>query len=210
MKRAVGIAAMSLACALAACGGKDETGLLPLDGKPKLGSDPVPPPAQGAVSFTVSPASPAPDGKSCPSPAFTASIPDTSTMPSEALDALNYRHKVIDGEGGAKVGCTVAEQEGWHFSASLQVSGAGLRIEGGLLSAERVGSATITVSDSSNLQTGLSSSEPCAVTAMPSGANKLTVQRGAIWAQFRCATVEAAPSDSCAAEGFFVFENCER
>ncbi len=167
--------------------------------------------AQGAFRFTVMPASPQPAGTACPTNAFTSSVPDTTSAPAEALDEDNYLHKVIDGEQGAAFSCRVAPvSDGFEFEAEIRLGVRALRFEGGTLSAERTGNATVTVIDSQYLSpAALTSSEPCLVNAAKSAGNNYQVKAGSMWAEFTCAAVEALPTSSCAANGVFVLENCE-
>jgi hypothetical protein len=212
MKRWIG-AALVLGT-LTGCGGTSSNGggdedPGPRDDNPFFGPDPVPPPAQGAVVFSVKPIAPAPAGTSCPASAFTSSVPDTSMAPVEALDADNYQHKVIDGDQGAVLRCRVATvADGFEFEANIQLASRSLRLAGGTLSANRTGSAIVTVVDSLQLGESLTSSEPCAVNAAKGNGNNFQVKAGSMWASFTCTSVAAPPSSACAADGFFVLENC--
>lgn len=210
MKRLIG--AVLVARTVLACGGSSEreSDVSPLPGgdNPFLGNDPQPPSAQGAVTFSVKPITPPPAGASCPASAFTSSVPDTSMVPAEALDANNYQRRVIDGVEGAAVTCRVAEQAGFVFAGEVKLGGRALRIEEGTLSEGRTGTATITVIDSQLLPGAFNSSEPCVVNGMKGPGNNFQVKAGSMWAQFSCAAVVAPPSDSCAANGYFVLENC--
>jgi hypothetical protein len=211
MRRSIGVVLVAgtvMACGGTSGAGEEDASPLPGGSNPFFGNDPQPLPAQGAVVFSIEPASTAPAGASCPTSAFTSSIPDTSMTPAEALDADTFMHKVIDGEDGAAVSCHVEEQDGFVFAGDVKLGGRGLRIEGGTLSADRTGNATITVIDNLRLPGDLSSSEACVVNAMLGSGNNFQVHAGAMWAQFSCAAVEAPPSDACSANGFFVLENC--
>lgn len=170
---------------------------------------PVAPPAQGAVIFQVGPIPTPPVGTMCPSASFTSAVPEAPLA--EQLSENNYQHKVVDGEDGAAVSCRVASDGGWSFSGVVRLAGRFLRMEDGSLSDQNVGTARITVSDSSRLSpASLASSEPCEVSAMQEGAGNLQIAPGAMWASFNCESVELPPSSACLAKGYFVLENCEQ
>ena len=168
------------------------------------------PPAQGAAIFSVKAASPQPAGKACPTTAITVGIPDTSATPAEALTDVNYQHNVVDGEDGATVSCRVAPSGGFTFEGQVRRGGQALHIAGGELPAQGSGSAMITIVDSTHLSPSLlSSAEPCVVSAM-SVVGNLQIKAGSMWASFDCAAVEALPTSSCEASGYFVLENCQQ
>jgi hypothetical protein len=126
------------------------------------------------------------------------------------LDADTYLHKVIDGEDAAVFKCKVLGTSTFSFEATMQQAGRGLVITNGTLGEDRTGSADVTLTDSQHLATSLASSAPCKVDAAMGPVNNFQVKAGSMWASFDCATVEAQPSDSCKASGFFVLENCDQ
>jgi hypothetical protein len=172
------------------------------------GSASVPPPAQGASHYAVQAPSPASAGKSCPVAALDAAIPDLTNSPTETLTALRYLHKVIDGEDAVVFHCKVSGASTYSFEGSMQQAGRSLTIKNGLLSASEKGTADVTVEDAHALPSRLASSQPCVVSAAPASDNNFQIRPGSMWASFECPTLEAAPSTSCKAEGFFVLENC--
>jgi hypothetical protein len=169
----------------------------------------MPPPSQGAATVTLKAVSPAPAGKSCPSGSVTSFAIPPVDSPNEALDAFTYRHWVIDGQAGAKVSCKVMASGSVSFEGTVQQAGSTLQISEGQLQADLHGTARITVADPQHLASALSSATDCVVNAARGDGN-FQAQPGSMWASFSCGALEAAPSDSCAATGIFVLENCER
>ena len=211
MQQSTGV--MLLIFLLAGCGGTSSPGESSTEGgsgsSPPNVSDPNEPPAQGAVLFQVRPASPQPTGLSCPTSSFTAGIPDTSLMPTDTLSDTSYTQKVVDGEGGVAFSCRVASENGWEFAGEIVLGGRSFRISEGQLPAQGDGSASIRITDALRLEGSMASSEPCVVQAMStSGTGNLQIKAGSMWASFDCAAVEAPPTSSCAAAGYFVLENC--
>lgn len=166
------------------------------------------PAARGAVVFSLQPLSPLVPGKLCPVAKLTNSIP-TVTGPN-MLDGDTYLHHIVDGEGAAAVSCKVSGNLRFTFEGSLQLGPLAFEIQNGVLGDDRLGTADITVKDVQDLPVFLTSAAPCSVDATSSGDRNFQVKAGSIWARFDCASVEQAPSDSCAASGVFVLENCER
>jgi hypothetical protein len=157
--------------------------------------------------------SPPVSGKACPSGAsFTYEVPEVRTdHPESILDADTYVYKVIDGEQKASVKCAVRGSSTFTFSGSLSLNGEGIEFANGTLDASHKGTATVTIKNSQNLSSSLiSATSACTIDAASASNNKLQVKAGSMWAHFRCQSVEAPPSDSCAAEGYFVLENCEQ
>ena len=194
-----------LALLASACGGKGDAAD-DCSGIPDAlcgGSDIQPPPAQGAFAWSLKPVSPAPAGKSCPSAAFTSEIPSNG-----GLDADTYMQRVVDGEDGASVTCRVSGSSSFDVSAKLFVAGRALVLDG-TITADRLGSAIATVSDSQQLSTSLVGTS-CMLDAQAGAGQNFQIKAGSLWAGFSCPTVEAAPNDVCAASGIFVVENCEQ
>jgi hypothetical protein len=179
-------------------------------------SDPVPPPAQGAFIVSVKPASPAPVGKSCPTSAITYDVPvvrDKMENPPQELTDSRYTRKIIDGESSARVECAVKSGGGgFTFSGKITQGDRGLTISDGTLGADKKGTARVTVtkSGSPGFATLISPMANCTVDAAQTNNNNLQVKAGSMWARFTCAAVESAPTNSCAADGIFVFENCDQ
>jgi hypothetical protein len=176
-------------------------------------SDPVAPPAQGAFIATVSAVSPAQAGKSCPVAAsLSFDVPGIREKePTQVLDKDTYLHKVVDGEGGAGVRCTVKSGGGgFTFSGKISAGVKALEISNGTLGADMKGTARIVLANNQGLSTPLASQMPnCTVTAAETGSS-YQVKGGSMWASFRCAAVESPPSELCQADGTFVLENCDQ
>ena len=177
-------------------------------------SDPVPPPAQGAFIASVRPASPPPDGKSCPTSAVTFDVPAfIDSAPAEKLkdqlDQDTYLHRVIDGEDGALARCTVKGSSSFTFAGTLRAGARSLDISNGTLGADKKGTASITVIDTSRSIQLSSPGATCTIDAAAAPGNRFEVKGGSIWASFTCAAVQRPPTDSCTSTGYFVLENCE-
>lgn len=166
------------------------------------------PAAQGAGVFSLRALSPAIPGKLCPVVALTSGIP-TATGPS-MLDADTYLDNIVDGEGGAAVSCKVSGNLRFTFEGSLQLGGQALKVQNGVLGDDGLGTADITVVDAQHFPGSLASPAPCSIDATSSPGQNFQVKAGSMWAAFDCPSIERAPSDSCAASGVFVLENCER
>lgn len=177
-------------------------------------SDPVPPPAQGAFLAHVTSPSPLPAGKQCRiGGAFTYDIPAVfATKPIEQLDADTYLHKAVDGENGATVSCSVKGSSTFSFSGKLrQGDSVSLDISSGTMGADGKGTALIGIHNAMKLSSALTSPGPtCTVQAVKGQNNALQLKPGSMWASFDCNAVDAPPTDSCSADGFFVLENCDQ
>jgi hypothetical protein len=167
-------------------------------------TEPVP---EGAAIFTLATIPPL-SSRTCPSGAeYTASIPDVAG-PLETLSDETYRHWVQDGQPGASVRCAVVPSSGnasFAFEGEISTSARSFKIEGGVI-ADHYGTARITVADATRLSSPLAS--PAANCIIDTSSGALQAKPGAIWAHFDCDMLEHQPSDACAAEGYFVLENC--
>jgi hypothetical protein len=173
-------------------------------------SDPVPPPAQGAFIASVRPTSPPPDGKSCPTSAVTFDVPAfIDAAPTEQLDQDTYLHHIVDGEDGSSARCSVKGSSSFTFAGTLRGGARSLDISNGTLGADKKGTASITVIDTSR-SIQLSSPGPtCTIDASPGASNRFEVKGGSMWASFTCPAIERPPTDSCMSTGYFVLEHCE-
>lgn len=173
-------------------------------------SDPVPLPAQGALNTTVSSVSPPVAGKACSAgAAFTYEVPEVRTdHPGDILTSSNYDYHVIDGANRASVKCSVTGGPTFRFSGDLALDGEGFEISNGVVDASNKGTATVTIKNSQHLSSSLISPAPCTIDVAIGANNKPQIKAGSIWATFTCPSVESPPSDSCAATGVFVLENC--
>jgi hypothetical protein len=166
------------------------------------------PPAQGAMRVRLSSPTAPVLGKMCPSGAAQIfDVPAVANeMPKDELSEDTYLHKVVDGEAGALVSCRVVKTTmGFDFEGAIQLGSKSLTVKEGTL-ADRKGTAHVDIQNSESLPITLSS--PVANCTIDVSRQSLQVAAGAMWATFTCASVEHAPSDFCAADGVFVFENC--
>jgi len=184
-------------------------------------SDPVPPPAQGAVRVTVQSASPAIAGKSCPVTNLVYDVPHViepmdPSKPRETLTESTYVHHIIDGQDGATVHCSVSGGPTFTFNGHVALGGRALDISGGTVAANLMGTARITVTDTAEATSGFSHSlaspgtDPCVIKVVTPQSGVAQVKKGSIWASYTCASVEASPSDGCSSAGVFVLENCDQ
>jgi hypothetical protein len=172
-------------------------------------SDPVPPAAQGAFIVTIGSAGLA-AGKACPSGASsTFDVPAVrNTNLVEALSSSTYLHSAIDGQGDAKVSCSVKGSSSYTFSGRLSSQGKVLEFSDGTLSNNMMGTARVTLANSQILSGALSSTTADCTIKVVTNSKGTQVKAGSIWAEFTCPSLERAPSDACNASGTFVFENC--
>ena len=169
-------------------------------------SDPVPLPAQGAISVSVQKPS---GGANCPETGFTYNV--GAPNPPSISDPGN---SVIDGESGAQISCSVHKTSaGYTFSGSMHGTTnkdprfpVTVTFNGGLVSADQTsGTATVTVFTPNLAGTFTSASGGCALKIV----NK-QIKNGSIWATFSC-NVSAPPMQACAlgSDSTIVFENCD-
>jgi hypothetical protein len=172
-------------------------------------SDPVPPPAQGAFYVSLTSVSP-PNGRQCPSGAATSfDVPPLlATKPTEILTTNTYLHSSIDGEGDAKVSCSVKGSSSYTFAGRIASQGRLLELSDGVLSNNMTGTARVMVTDSSKLSNALTSPAADCTIKVVTNSKGVQVKSGSLWAEFSCVSVEVAPSFGCGAKGVFVLENC--
>lgn len=169
-------------------------------------SDPVPPPAQAGLRLSLGNASPAIPGKSCPVPALTKTVPDVD--PNNLMEGPTTSDpgvRVIDGESGSKISCTVKGNGTFSIAANIAYGGLTFRILDGTVTAGGTGTASVSVYTPETFAIASTSANPCSldVTTPP-----LQVQSGSMWATFRCPALETSPSTACSASGVLVLENC--
>jgi hypothetical protein len=173
-------------------------------------SDPVPPPAQGAFNVSLSSVSP-PNGKACPSGAAVSfdvpSVYATGKL-TEVLTTNTYLHSAIDGEGDAKVSCSVKGSSSFTFSGRIASQGRVLELSDGVLTNNMTGTARVMVTDSAKLSSALTSPAADCTIKVVSNSKGVQVKSGSLWAEFSCVSVEHQPADGCGAKGVFVLENC--
>ena len=177
-------------------------------------SDPVPPAAQGAFIANVKSGVP---GKICPSgQSITYDVPheDPIQDATKILDKDTYVDHLTDGAEGAAVRCTVRGGSTFTFDGLVKsgTKGHSLEITSGTLAENKKGTARITLTKSDDPGFSHAMTAPttnlCTIDAAPTASNAFQVKAGSMWASFSCPMVVAEPSDGCAADGFFVLENC--
>lgn len=179
-------------------------------------SDPVPPPAQGAVTFAVHPPSPGVNQTTCPVPGMTYQVgtPDLKNCPNNPTGAPTQEcpgGSVISGEKGSKISCSVKSAGGsFNFSGSLAaISAAGQAIDiefnsGVVASDGTPGTVGVSILTPGLQGTGGLSSTNCSVQVING-----QVKGGSIWASFECPQVSATEKQYlCGTSGWIVFENC--
>jgi hypothetical protein len=180
-------------------------------------SDPVPPAAQGAFIANVKSGVP---NRMCPSgTSLTFDVPHEDPIMDAALilDQDTYVEHVTDGQDGSLVRCSVRGSSTFTFDGRIQSGlhdsvGQALEISGGTLGENKKGTARITLQKPSNPGFSSALSAPpsslCVIDAAPTASNAFQVKAGSLWAHYSCPMIIAEPSDGCAADGYFVLENC--
>ncbi|MES1173565.1 MAG: hypothetical protein ABUL62_04480 [Myxococcales bacterium] len=171
-------------------------------------SDPVPLPAQGAITLSVR----------LPANTTSGTCPDSGTTyesGSPAPSTGNPGGSLVDGDKGARVSCSVKPSGGgFAFSgnfAANTTSGESFPItvtfSNGVIDANGNGTADIGVYTPKLSQT-YSSSVACTVNVLGSPKQ---VKGGSIWASFSCPSITNPPSGLCAvgSNSVVVFENCD-
>jgi hypothetical protein len=175
-------------------------------------SDPVPLPAEGAVTLIIEGQQEVPQ-MTCPVSAgkgykVGATAKDGNV---QAPTAIDPGKSVIDGEGGSHVSCSVKKQSDgtYAFSGSLQASSSEhdpitVTITGGSIGADQKGTAAVSVYTPQLAGTFASGATPCAFEVIRS-----QVKGGAIWANFSCPTIAQPPGQACKIDlSTIVFGNC--
>ena len=178
-------------------------------------SDPVPPPAQGALTLYVDQPTTHVDGRSCPAPGNTYQIAatDSKTKMLAAPSSITPGESLISGEQGSKISCSVKKSSsGFAFSGSIhgnsQPSGSvvDLQMQAGAIDGTTLtGTANVTIY-TPELSAQFVSTMACSVTVLQS-----QIKGGSMWATFACPTVQADPSGACGIGSLstVVFENCD-
>lgn len=157
-----------------------------------------PPPAQGSMYIHVKAASSTPAGMKCTVQAHNAQI--GATAPS----GTNPGSRVADGDG-ARVSCTVKSGSTFSFTGYIRKGPYSFQIKGSV-GKDTDGTGQITSFDPTSATTLQSPKDtPCVVTPVE-------VAGGRIWATYQCPGFvdPTAVGTYCAADGAFVFENCEQ
>jgi hypothetical protein len=179
-------------------------------------SDPPAPPAQAAVTLSISPA----PGKTCTTTNGQLAMP--SKFNASVIQELNCDlskgckpddYVVVDHDPGTSVSCTVAPANG-NFSVllSLDVDGSStgapsmhFSMSGNLMPNGGMAS----VNESNSVAGGGGSQQDCTVSIMsPMG----VIAKGKVWGAFQCNAFrdERNIGDTgCQVQGQFLFENCD-
>jgi hypothetical protein len=160
-------------------------------------SDPVPLPAQGAISLQVG-------GPS-------------STCPALAPSETDPGQSVVDGEGLTTVSCSVRGNGPYTFSGSLHATADDamqdlitISFSNGVVNSDKTtGTVDMRVFTPQLDNTFSNGSTPCAIQVL-----NQQVKGGSIWADFSCPSLTASLSGPCSSGvapsvSTFVFENCD-
>lgn len=167
-------------------------------------SDPVPLPAQGAITLSIQKSN-----TTCPDSGTTYQIgapnPPSATATGDS---------VVDGNG-ASVSCSVKKSSsGFTFSGSLQASTIApvvpilVTFNNGVIDSTGAGTATVAVRTPKLGDTFNSGSTPCPIQVIQN-----QIQPGSLWVTFSCPNIVAtsALSGSCGVgTSVVVFENCSQ
>ena len=175
-------------------------------------SDPVPPPAQGAVTLDIGQPVTHVDGKTCPViHTYQVGAVDSKTKMIAPPSMYTPGQSLISGENGSSISCSVTGGGGnFKFSGTLHaITPEGDQISvafaNGVVGPDFTGTADVQVY-TPQLSANFSSTASCAITVQ----NK-QVKGGSIWATFACPSLATPPSGLCGIEqpaSAFVFENC--
>ena len=172
-------------------------------------SDPVPLPAQGAISLSIQKPSKASTGTTCPVPGRTyevsgKAVPNTN-RPGSSL---------IDGESGASISCSVHGSGPYTFSGSFHGATNDVNkypitvtFSDGTVAADKLtGTATVNVFAPELAGTFASKTSACTVSVIGQ-----QIKGGSIWASFSCNAISAPPQQECevGSSSVIVFENCD-
>jgi len=173
-------------------------------------SDPVPLPAQGALSLSIQ-KSVSVNGATCPDVGTTYEV-GAPGVPS----ASSPGDSLIDGDKGAHISCSVKGSGGTYaFSGSFQASTSvgdpaplALAFSGGVINPNNTGSASISVF--TNKLAGSFTSPAGMDCSFKVLGNPPQVANGHIWASFSCPQIAQPPSNLCGVgTSVIVFENCD-
>ena len=182
-------------------------------------SDPVPPPAQGAVSLEIGqPLAPV-NGKNCPVvKTYLVGAVDSTTKKVSAPTATSPGLSLISGQNGSKISCSITGGNGnFKFSGSIYATSddgnsISLSFSNGVVGPDFTGTADVGVY-TPQLSANYSSPAdmPCTVQILKGALDAYQIKPGSMWATFACPQVATPPSGLCGilqAQSDFVFENC--
>ncbi len=187
-------------------------------------SDPVPLPAQGAITLSIQKATITTGGATCPDPGTTYRFgAKQGSPPNETILSPvgnNHGQSVVNGDQGSTISCSVRKDSAGNFAFSGSIQGTANSSEAltvsftnGVITGE-TGTVGITIF-TRKFSTSYSSpsAQPCTLQVVRGGTNgaEPQVKPGALWATFSCPSITAPPSGLCGvgATSAIVFENCE-
>lgn len=163
-------------------------------------SDPVPPAYKAGVRLRVfgTGACPVPQG-------VEKGIGDPRP---DAGSVTGKGSPIFDGEKGVKTRCRVSNGPDFTVVGDASQHPISFRVSGQINSAGTGTGAIGLYVPEAGSDLSSPATMPCTLTAVTTSAGP-QIKPGAVWARFTCASVAAPPSDTCQAEGEFVFENCD-
>lgn len=170
-------------------------------------SDPVPLPAQGAISLSIQKPLSNVNGSSCPESGATYQVGGPG-IPS----TTSTGDSVIDGDNGAKISCSVKGSGPYTFSGSFHGTTPDgnhypitVSFSSGTVDKDGVNGTVAVSVFTPVLAANFSSTDACTVTVL----NK-QIKGGSIWAKFSCPSITNPPSGLCrVGDSVIVFENCD-
>jgi hypothetical protein len=184
-------------------------------------SDPVPLPAQGAISLQVGGPS-----STCPEPGNIYPVGRLVNDPSDptgkhkiaqAPSETDPGHSVVDSEGDTKVSCSVRGKGPFTFSGSIHATSndeakdpIAVTFQNGVVMPDmKTGTVDVSVFTPQLLAQYASGSTPCTLTVI-----NQQIKGGSIWADFSCPSLTSPPSNACSSGvapsvSTVVFENCD-
>ena len=182
-------------------------------------SDPVPPPAQAALSLEIGqPLAPV-NGKNCPVvKTYLVGAIDSNTKMVSAPTATSPGLSLISGENGSNISCSVKGGGGnFSFSASISATSAdgnpiSLTFTNGVVGPDFTGTADVAVYTPQLSANYASPADmPCTVQILKGANDAYQIKPGSLWATFACPQVLTPPSGLCGilqAQSDVVLENC--
>lgn len=178
-------------------------------------SDPVPPPAQAAITLEIGQPNTPVMGKNCPEvKTYQVGAFDSKTMmtlaPSLTTTPPTPGQSVISGENHSTINCSVTGSGGnFKFSGSINAVSANSAGPITVNFLNGVINGTTGTADVSVYTTGLLTTvgpAPCTFQIVNG-----QIKGGSMWASFSCPDLESSPSYACGilqAQTTVVFENC--
>lgn len=179
-------------------------------------SDPVPPPAQGAVTYRMYKAG----TQNCQIPPHTSNAPSAPAGTGTNVTGTNKGNEAVDGDNGAKVKCKVAAAgAAFDVNATIQVGTVSFAMNTTIADQQEGVDGTVDVNDNQTQASYLQPvtyakppTPPCKFSVKPASGEGYGAASGRIWGKFTCdqAMDTQNPGSSCSIEGTFVFENCDQ